>query len=175
MALHTLSIALLALALSSGLAAAQVPPPDTTKPDQNAKQEPTSKTTGATQQGAFVNGALNVPGAPTEGDTIPAKFSAQNAADDALPTAAYTFKPLSDEEKLAIYAALKASGANPQQDAGRSYDVSAQLPADVPVAAVPEEVAAKHPATRDYRYVMSGDKILLVSAANRIVAGVLSP
>src|SRR5262249_63435 len=33
-------------------------------------------------QPAFVNGALAVPGAPANTDTIPAKFSEKNAADD---------------------------------------------------------------------------------------------
>jgi hypothetical protein len=32
----------------------------------------------------FINGALAVPGAPTEGQTVPSKFSARNAALDKL-------------------------------------------------------------------------------------------
>src|SRR5258708_40156403 len=54
----------------------------------------------------FVNGALAVPGAPTESDTVPAKFSAKNAADDELITVAYTFKTLTADQRRAIYPAL---------------------------------------------------------------------
>src|SRR5215831_12288595 len=54
----------------------------------------------------FVNGALAVPGAPAS-DTVPAKFSEKNAADDRLITTAYTFKQLSADQRRAIYQALK--------------------------------------------------------------------
>jgi hypothetical protein len=36
------------------------------------------------QNNALVNGALAVPGAPANTETVPAKFSAKNAADDKL-------------------------------------------------------------------------------------------
>jgi hypothetical protein len=48
---------------------------------------------------------LAVPGAAT--DTIPAKFSEKNAADDRLIIVAYTFKLLNPEQRSAIYQALK--------------------------------------------------------------------
>src|SRR5262249_59085124 len=56
---------------------------------------------------AFVNGALAVPGAPTDTDTVPAKFSQKNAADDELITIGYTFKTLTGDQRRAIYEALK--------------------------------------------------------------------
>ena len=40
-------------------------------------------------------------------DTVPAKLSGKNAADDKLITVAYTFKKLTDEERRAIYQGLK--------------------------------------------------------------------
>jgi hypothetical protein len=45
-------------------------------------------------------------------DTVPAKFSAKNAADDKLVTIAYTFKTLTDDERRAIYQALKDQPAS---------------------------------------------------------------
>jgi hypothetical protein len=40
-------------------------------------------------QSVLVNGALNVPGAPKDSQTVPAKFSARNAALDKLPIMAF--------------------------------------------------------------------------------------
>ena len=51
----------------------------------------------------FVNGALAVPGAPANTDTVPAKFSAKNAADDELITIAYALKTLTDGERRSPY------------------------------------------------------------------------
>ena len=64
----------LALAASLDAAIAQQPPAANAQPPQPA----------------FVNGALAVPGAPPNTDTIPEK----NAADDKLITLAYKFKTL---------------------------------------------------------------------------------
>jgi hypothetical protein len=69
------------------------------------EEEPSSHAPSAQpqQNAAFVNGALAVPGAPANTDTVPAKYSQKNAADDELITTAYTFKTLSDDERRAIY------------------------------------------------------------------------
>src|SRR5262249_40006342 len=88
--------------------AAQQQPPPNASPPGNA---------------AFVNGVLAVPGAPASTDTVPAKFSARNAADDKLITIAYTFKTLTDEERRAIYQALKGQPA-----AAFNADVGTQVP-----------------------------------------------
>ena len=73
------------------------------------KEEPSSHAPSAkpADNSVFVNGALAVPGAPENTDTVPAKFSEQNAADDKLSIAAYTFKLLTEEQRRAIYTALK--------------------------------------------------------------------
>jgi hypothetical protein len=76
----------LAFVGSIGLAAAQQQPPPNASAPANA---------------VLVNGALAVPGAPANTDTVPAKFSAKNAADDKLVTLAYTFKTLTDEDRRA--------------------------------------------------------------------------
>jgi hypothetical protein len=86
-----------------GLAAAQQPSPPV-NPEQRlqlenwqhtpsgkmGKEEPSAHALDTQPQpnAAFVNGALAVPDAPTNTDTVPAKFSQKNAADDALITMA---------------------------------------------------------------------------------------
>src|SRR5437016_14374665 len=76
-----------------------------------AQQQPPPADPQQQSNAAFVNGALAVPGAPANTDTVPAKFSAKNAADDALITIAYTFKTSTDDERRAIYQAVKGQPA----------------------------------------------------------------
>ena len=116
----------------------------------------------------FVNGTLAVPGAPANTDTVPAKFSAKNVADDKLITIAYTFKTLTDEERRAIYQALKG-----QPSAAFNADVGTQVPPGIELRPVPEEFAARIPQTRGYRYVVANDRVLLVGTS-RIVVGVFA-
>ena len=113
-------------ALSAGNAVAQQSPPaaEPQQQQQQQQQQEKAQQTPSGKMGAeepsshapspkpadnavFVNGALAVPGAPANTDTVPAKFSEKNAADDKLSTAAYTFKLLTVEQRGAIYAALK--------------------------------------------------------------------
>src|SRR5215510_12717572 len=104
--LRTSALAL-AFAASAGLAAAQQQPPPAdaqqklqqekaqqTPSGQMGKEEPSSHAPSAAPpaNAVFVNGALAVPDAPADTETVPAKFSAKNAADDKLITVAYTFK-----------------------------------------------------------------------------------
>src|ERR671924_34660 len=70
-----------------------------------AQQPPSGKPSAPDH--VFVNGALAVSGAPADSDTVPAKFSEKNAADDRLITTAYTFKELNADQRRAIYQALK--------------------------------------------------------------------
>src|SRR5215813_13626325 len=108
--------------------AAQKQPPLNASPPANA---------------VFVNGAFAVPGAPTNTDTVPAKFSAKNAADDELITIAYTFKTLTDDERRAVYQALKG------QPAGSAFnaDIGTKMPPGIELRPVPEELAARVPQT----------------------------
>ncbi len=109
----------LAFAGSVGISAAQQPQrsqqdnAQQTPSGKMGKEEPSSHAaTAQPQQNAvFVNGALAVPDAPANTDTVPAKFSQKNAADDELITIAYTFKTLGDDERRAIYEALKGQQA----------------------------------------------------------------
>ena len=117
----------------------------------------------------FVNGALAVPGAPANNDTVPAKFSAKNAADDELITIAYTFKTLTDDERRAIYQSLKDQPAGSAFDA----DIGTKVPPGIELRPVSDEVAARVPQTRDYRYAVAKDRVLLVGTS-RIVVGVFA-
>ena len=144
----------LALSFVAGIgvaAAQQQPPPADPQQQSNA---------------VFVNGALAVPGAPANTDTVPAKFSAKNAADDALITVAYTFKTLSDDERRAIFEALKGQPAS-----AVNADVGTELPPGIELRPVPNEVTARVPQTRDYRYAVGNGRVLLVGTS-RIVVGV---
>ena len=99
----------------------------------------------------------------------PRKFSAKNAADDELITIAYTFKTLTDDERRAIYQALK------DQPAGSVFNaaIGTKLSPGIELRPVPEELAARVPQTRDYRYAVAKDRVLLVGTG-RIVAGVFA-
>ena len=178
--LRTSALAL-AFAASVGLAAAQQQPPPADAQQQSqhdkaqqipsgqmGKEEPSSHAPSAAPpaNAAFVNGALAVPGAPANTDTVPAKFSAKNAADDALITIAYTFKTLTDDERHAIYQALKDQPA-----AAVNADVGTELPPGIELRAVPDEVVARVPQTKGYRYAVTNGRVLLVGTT-RIVVGV---
>src|SRR5262249_31394283 len=118
---RTSALALVLLG-SVGFAVAQQRPPESdgqqrlqqenwqhTPSGKMGKEEPSSHAAETKPQpnAAFVNGALAVPDAPANTDTVPAKFSQKNAADDELITIAYTFKTLTDDQRRAVYEALK--------------------------------------------------------------------
>ena len=115
----------------------------------------------------FVNGALAVQGAP-DTDTVPAKFSAKHAAEDKLITVAYTFKTLTDDQRHAIYQALK------DQPAGKAYkaEVGDELPFAVELRMVPDDLVKQVPQTKGYQYTVADNRVLLVSPPTRIVVGV---
>jgi hypothetical protein len=139
---------------------------------QVGKEEPSSHAPAAQPQdsAALVNGALAVPGAPANTDTVPAKFSEKNADDDKLITVAYTFKMLTPEQRRAIYQALKDQPAAKPFNAG----IGTELPLAIELRAVPDEVAARLPQTKGYQYVVTGSEVLLVSPPTRIVVGLFS-
>ena len=165
---------------SAGLASAQQPSPpagaaeqqqqSTQSPSGQAGKEEPSARAQAQPQSAFVNGALAVPDAPPGGDTVPAKFSEKNAADDRLVTVAYTFKTLTDKERRAIFQALK------DQPRGAAFkaEVGDELPAGVELRPVPGPVTAQVPQTRGYRFAVADNRILLVGLT-RVVVGAFQP
>ena len=109
-----------------------------------------------------------VPGAMPGSDTVPSRLSEKNAADDKLITIAYTFKTLTDEQRRAIYQALK------DQPAGSAFnaDIGTALPSAVELKPMPGALAAQVPQTKDYQFAVADNRVLLVSPASRIVVGV---
>ena len=147
-----------AFALSPSSELAQRPSPPA-EPQQQSEQEKTQQTppaqmnkeetrphaeTAKPQDSAvLVNGVLAVPGAATDTDTTPAKFSEKKAADDRLVTFAYTFKLLSREERSAIYQALKG------RPGGRALkaEIGTKIPLGVELRPVPDELIVRVPQT----------------------------
>jgi hypothetical protein len=114
----------------------------------------------------FVNGALNVPGAPADSQTVPAKFSKRNAALDAMPTMALPVLALSDEQKKAIAASVKAANPPVQTTSAKPAE---ELPWTVTVHDL--GISANDPALARMKVVRAQDRILLIDASNRIVIG----
>jgi hypothetical protein len=180
--LRTSAVLVLTLLGTAGIAAAQQSPP--AEPQQQQQQEKAQQTPSGkmgkeepsshapsdkpADNSVFVNGALAVPGAPANTDTVPAKFSEKNAADDKLITLAYTFKLLTDEQRRAIYEGLKGQEAGPAFNA----DIGVELPSSIELHPVPNDVAARVTQTKDYRYAVADNRVLLVSPVGRFVVGV---
>jgi hypothetical protein len=143
--------------------------PDGTVPGPNATQPQ------APDGAAERKDVQPVPGAMPDSDAVPSTLSAKNAADDKLPILAYTFKQLTDDQRRAIYQAIKGKTANAAPpSAATGAEVSTKLPSSVALSAMPPEVTAQIPQTSGYEYAMAGDKLLLVSPANRTVVGVIA-
>jgi hypothetical protein len=129
------------------------------------------------QAGVFVNGTLAVPGASANGQTVPAKFSQQNAADDQLPTWGHTFKYLTPEQRHAIYQSIARQNRGSGRE-GLNADtyavISAVLPNWIALQALPADLLAQIPHARQYMSAMIGDKAVLVEPASNVVVGVFA-
>jgi|KBSMisStaDraftv2_1062788.scaffolds.fasta_scaffold89862_3 hypothetical protein len=137
------------------------------KSGQNGKEEPGSHSpTDAKPEPVFVNGALNVPGAPADSQTVPAKFSQRNDALDHMPIMAMGALALTDEQKKAIVAGVKLANRPVQSTAAKPAE---ELPWTVTVHDL--GVSANDKALAGLGYVRTQDRILLVDAPNRIVIG----
>ncbi len=113
------------------------------------------------------DGKLTAAGSPGDSQTVPAKFSQRNAALDALPTMAQPL-PLTDQQKQQIFAAVSKSNAPVATTAAKPAD---QLPMSVALNDLPADAAQQVPWAKDYKFVKLTDKVLVVSANNRIVVG----
>jgi hypothetical protein len=149
-----------------------------TAPDQNAKQEGSSKSTDgvAVDSAIFVDGRLTVPGA-TDGETVPSKFSARTFADDQVPIAAYATRYLSKQELETIRSTLMT---NASAVGSRALNGFAQIGAIVPTAValegmpfVPADLVRQIPSLTATAYLISENKLLLVNPRTRIVIGVI--
>ena len=126
--------------------------------------------------------ASNVPGRAQEapqaplgasGDTMPAKYSAKNAADDKLPIGAYRLKHLTDAQRQAIYRAVMKD--KPASSASAVHaQVGAEVPSSVELMALPTDVGAQIPDTRDLKFATVRDTLVLVDPVNMMVVGVIN-
>jgi hypothetical protein len=157
-------------------------PPATDKSEETraGTTEPSSKVKSTTDTAIFVNGVLAVPGAPTDVDTAPAKFSARTAADDALPIAGYVLRHLTDEQRSAIYQSVRSKGL--KKVAAVLTDSAIIVGSLVPTAValeglslLPEDAIASLPEMRTVMFATAGDKLLLINPRTLVVIGVLSP
>ena len=114
----------------------------------------------------FVNGALNVPGAPTDSQTVPAKFSKRNDALDRVPTMAMPILAFSNEQKRSIIDAVRGANAPVQSTSAKPAE---ELPIGITVQDWP--AAASDPAFAKMKYVQAQGRILLVEPTNRVVIG----
>jgi hypothetical protein len=138
-------------------------------PDQNAKQEPSSKVEGPTQAAVLVDGRLTAAGAPADVDTLPSKFSERTAADDKLPIAAYALKYLTDEQRRAIRASAGGSGT-------RALGGYAHIGAIIPTAEALEKLqnfSQSVSGMAGTAYLISEGKLLVVNPRTRVVIGVI--
>jgi hypothetical protein len=130
------------------------------------KQEPSASTPARDDSPVLVDGRLNVPGAPVDSQTVPAKFSEGNAALDKLPIMAFPLA-LSDEQKQKLVAAIRAASPDAAIE-----KINPKLTEELPVTVTLHEMplSANELGVGHYKYVRLPDRILLVTPANRIVA-----
>jgi hypothetical protein len=129
------------------------------------KQEPSSSTPAVAQDAVLVNGKWNVPGAPVDSQTVPAKFSEGNAALDKRPIMAFPLA-LTEEQKQKLVAAIRqADVKNAQIDP----KLTEELPVTVQLHEMP--LSASELGVGDLKYVRLPDRIILVNPTNRIVVG----
>jgi hypothetical protein len=131
---------------------------------RGGKEEPGSHA--PTQDTAvFVNGALNVPGAPADSQTVPAKFSKRNAALDSLPILGMPLG-LTDDQKKSIMASVKLADKPVQ---ATDATVAHTLPWNITVHDL--GASANDPRLAKLKYVRTQDRVLLIDPPNRIVVG----
>ena len=143
-------------------------------PEKAGTSEPSSKVNHDTEEkGIFVRGVLTVPGAPTDVDTAPAKFSQRTDADDQLPIAAYRLKSLGADQRRDIVQRI----GDLRGSADAAYaTVGAGLPAVVAMQVsgpAPDDLVSKYPQLRGTGFVRSANKVLVVDLDNSLVVGVL--
>jgi hypothetical protein len=131
---------------------------------KTGKEEPSAHA--PTQSTAvFVDGKLNVPGAPADSQTVPAKFSERNAKIDKLPIMAMPLG-LSDEQRRAILDSVKQANSPVQTTAAKPAE---ELAIDIVVHDL--GVAANIPQVARLKVVRTSDRVLLVEPSNRVVVG----
>jgi hypothetical protein len=123
----------------------------------------------------LVDGKLTAPGAAADGQAVPSKFSARNAALDKLPTVAFRLNRLTEDQRREIVAQLNGGRGGLALSPGHAM-VGAELPAAVALRdlkPVPENLTAKFSGLRGTRYLAEEPNVLIVDS-NNVVVGVLS-
>jgi hypothetical protein len=170
--------ALLTVALFGGIgvALAQSPPQNSGNiesaqspnvPGRDGVEEPSVKQApkpGA-EAGVFVDGRLNVPGAPADTSTTPSTVSPHNAKLDSVPIMARGPQLTDEQRKLIVDRVMATGGGAAQVDAFPTVE----LPASVDMHPWPADIVGQVPAVRDTKYVKLSDKVLVVRPENRIV------
>jgi hypothetical protein len=146
--------------------------------EQAGTTEPSSKVKSGTDEDIFVNGVLTVPGAPTDVDTAPSKFSERTAADDRLPIVGYRLKHLSADQRREIAQQLSVPSGYALSPADlKGYaTLGMELPGTIAMQAltpVPQTMAEKYPELRGTGFMPSDGKMLIVDLDNNLVVGVL--
>ncbi len=182
------AVALIAAGLLLGCAAIRASAEDAPQQGESSKAAPTSSNQGKGEQAVgsksgqggkeepgshgpsenipvFVNGKLDVPGAPADSQTVPAKFSQHNDAVDHTPIMAMSLS-LTDEQKKSIAASVKLADKPVQSTRAKP---SEELPWDITIHDLPN--AAEGSSMPDISYVRTPDRILLVRPSNRVVVG----
>ena len=147
-------------------------------PPQSGRTEPSATNAasahqandGAGQAGqgpVLVDGALNAPGAPTDSQTRPAKFSKHNDEIDKQPIMAMRLARLDDNQRRAILDAVSKANAPAAKTQAKA---SEELPMGVAIHELPQP-AAEALGLKGLKFVKVDDGILLVDAPNRIVVG----
>jgi len=127
-------------------------------PGRDGIEEPTAKQIPQSPAGVFVNGTLNVPNAPNDTDTTPAKFSGGNDRLDHAPIMARG-PQLTDAQRKLILDRVSATATAPK----RPYaGPSTMLSADADMKAWPDDLLGAIPAIHDTKYVALSDKVLVV-------------
>jgi hypothetical protein len=131
---------------------------------KTGKEEPSAHAP-AQSTAVLVDGKLNVPGAPTDSQTVPAKFSERNDKIDKLPIMAMPLG-LSDEQRRAILDSVKQANPPVQTTAAKPAE---ELPMDIVVHDL--GVSANVPQVANLKVVRTSDRVLLIQPSNRIVVG----
>jgi len=141
-------------------------------PVKSGREEPSSHTPTEppTDTTVLRDGALVVPGAPQDTETVPAKHSARNDADDKLIILAHTFKTLPDDQRQAIFQALK----DEPPVANLNAEIGTVVPYTVAVDVVPDRLTAKVPAAQGFHFAVSDHRVLLIAPVHRAVVGVFT-
>ena len=140
-----------------------------TVPGKGGKEEPSSHLPNTTDDVVLRDGKLNVPGAPRDSQTVPAKYSKHNAEMDALPTMAFPLA-LTDEQRHRIAESVAKANAPVEAIDAKPADM---LPMTIPVADLPQDLA-DIPALNALKVVRTKDKVLLVRPTNMVVVGVIA-